>query len=288
MKVNKKNVARLKQSIYTLTLMLTCFVMSPFIFVQIWKSSAETKKPQIPKTSVSKVVEPEKDANETPPEPQKDSAAVQTEAVTTASEESVVTTAVQKSDSFSSSDASYFDDALFIGDSRTVGIRDFGTLKNADYFCDVGLSSAAAFESPSDYGQYLDDVIDSKEYGKIYIMLGINECGNDFEYTITQYRALVDKVRAHQSGAVIHIMANLHVTQSAETDVINNEAINYLNSRMSEFCDGKKVFYLDINEVFDNEYGYLKDEYTGDGVHVYGEYYAEWCDWLCDHAVVTG
>ena len=29
-------------------------------------------------------------------------------------------------------DASYFDDALFIGDSRTSGLESYGTLKNAD------------------------------------------------------------------------------------------------------------------------------------------------------------
>lgn len=37
-------------------------------------------------------------------------------------------------------DASYFDDALFIGDSRTSGLESYGTLKNADYFCFVGMS----------------------------------------------------------------------------------------------------------------------------------------------------
>ena len=42
---------------------------------------------------------------------------------------------------FVESGREYFDDALFIGDSRTEGIRDYGTLKNAQYFCHRGLSS---------------------------------------------------------------------------------------------------------------------------------------------------
>ena len=41
---------------------------------------------------------------------------------------------------FTTVDASYFDDALFIGDSRTVGIAEYGSLKNATYFADVGLN----------------------------------------------------------------------------------------------------------------------------------------------------
>ena len=294
MKINEKNMSRIKQNIYTLTLIVTCLVVSPFIFVKIWKTSAESKKSPIPKTSVSEAV-PEKDAAapvENVPTPKENSepVTVQTD-VSSAAEQEIVTTVTTAAEDeskvkFSSSDMSYFDDALFIGDSRTVGIRDYGTIKNADYFCDVGLTAAAAFDSPAE-GVYLDSIIDAKQYGKIYIMLGINEVGNDFEYTMTQYRALVDKVRAHQPDAIIYIMANLHVTASAETYSINNEAINYLNSRMAELCDGKKVFYLDVNEVFDNEYGYLNDEYTSDGVHVYAEHYAKWCEWLCDHAVLS-
>lgn len=293
--MNKKNISRMKQSIYTFTLIITCLVVSPLIFRQIWKSSAESKKApaRIPQTSS---VVTEKDAAaaaDTPDEPEKNTPAeIQTEASSAAiqeQEQPATTTeaAEDVSADFTHTDMSYFDDALFIGDSRTVGIRDFGTIKNADYFCDVGLTAAMAFDSPVD-GVYLDNIINSGQYGKIYIMLGINEVGNDFEYTITQYRALVDKVRAHQPDAIIYIMANLHVAAAAETYSINNEAIDYLNGRMSELCDGRKVFYLDVNEVFDNDLGYLNDEYTSDGVHVYAEHYETWCSWLCDHAVLTG
>ena len=34
----------------------------------------------------------------------------------------------------------YFDDALFIGDSRTVGIQQCGGIDSATYFCSVGMS----------------------------------------------------------------------------------------------------------------------------------------------------
>ena len=41
---------------------------------------------------------------------------------------------------FTVSDKSYFDDALFIGDSRTAGLQKYGTLDNADYFASPGLN----------------------------------------------------------------------------------------------------------------------------------------------------
>ena len=64
---------------------------------------------------------------------------------TKASEEPVQVEEVQpemvlKEDVFITSDSSYFDDALFIGDSRTVGLCEYGTLKNADYFASTGMS----------------------------------------------------------------------------------------------------------------------------------------------------
>lgn len=50
---------------------------------------------------------------------------------------------------FTQVDLSYFDDALFIGDSRTVGLRDYsvGNLKNATFFCHEGMSAPRATSS---------------------------------------------------------------------------------------------------------------------------------------------
>ena len=44
------------------------------------------------------------------------------------------TEAAVSSESMTTVDASYFDDALFIGDSRTVGLKEYGTLNNATFF----------------------------------------------------------------------------------------------------------------------------------------------------------
>ena len=37
-------------------------------------------------------------------------------------------------------DESWFDDALFIGESRTAGLKVYGRLGKADYFCGEGLT----------------------------------------------------------------------------------------------------------------------------------------------------
>lgn len=277
---------KFKQNTYTCLLLATCFVASPFIFHRIWKTSSEAKKKvEIPPPSIgtSETVPGEdtvSDPNYDPAgQPTSDGTPIDPSLAPptpTVSPESICT--------FVSSDASYFDDALFIGDSRTVGIQEYGTLTNADYFCSVGMMSCKIDEEYINNMNF-DQLIDSKQYGKIYLMLGINEVGNDFQYTLTQYRAVVERLKVHQPNAIIYVQGNLHVSASAETSVISNEKINYLNSLIAGLADNKKVFYIDINEVYDDEYGCLTEAYTSDGVHPLAMYYKQWCDWLCTKTI---
>ena len=279
-----------KKSSYTIILLVTIFLLSPFMIHKIWKNSEEAKKktavpPPTAQTTTAAPQEGDKPQNEEAGENTADAAGEQEGAEIT--EDSIAP--AEKADlpevQYQTVSTSYFDNALFIGDSRTVGLSEYGTLKNADYFCDVGLSAAGINDTYVD-GLSFEQKIGSKQYGKVYLMLGINECGNDFESTMTAYRSIVEKLKVHQSSAVIYLMANLHVAATAETGAITNSNIEYLNQRMGELADNKQVFFLDVNEVYTDKNGYLIPDYSSDGVHPYGEYYPVWCDWLCQHAVV--
>ena len=293
-------MSNFKRSLYTFLLAFTCLIGAPFIWVRIWKTSKELKPAKTPAPpSLSTQVKP---GNAAQPEPEKDSAEKPTEAdgkeaptgedatqqaeATAAATEAPTTASAEIYNGFILADQSYFDDALFIGDSRTVGLRDYGTLKNADYFCSVGLSATGITKNNEAVdGVTFDTKIDSNHYGKVYIMLGINEVGNDLESVLTFYRAIVEKVKAHQPDAIVYVCGNLRVSMSAETNVINNTAINTLNSMIAQLADNKKVFYIDINPLFEDSTGYLTEAYTFDGVHPLAEYYPDWCDWLCSKAI---
>lgn len=100
----------------------------------------------------------------------------------------------------------WFDDALFIGDSRTVGMSQYGRLGKADYFADTGMTVFNVLtREAADTGfvrQSLESLLSAKEYGKIYLMLGINEIGYPFETLIRQYQAVLDSIRAMQPGRI--------------------------------------------------------------------------------------
>lgn len=195
---------------------------------------------------------------------------------------------------FAISDSSYFDDALFIGDSRTVGLCEYGTLKNADYFASIGMSVYKLWDetlSVEEVGKVkLQELLNVKQYGKIYIMLGINELGCKMEKTIAENEETIQRIRKQQPEATIYLCANLHVTKarSDRDELINNKKIDKYNRKLETLTDNSEVYYIDVNEEFDDENGNLRAECTGDDVHVYAKYYQDWSEWLCENTVQRG
>lgn len=175
--------------------------------------------------------------------------------------------------------------ALFIGDSRTVGLAEYSSLP-ADFFCDVGLSARNSLKKTipvEGVGKVtLEQLLKKKQYTRVYIMLGINEIGGRLESIVKNYSEVVSFVKALQPNASVIIMANLHVTKArSDTDAsINNEAINRFNNEVKKLADSKTVFYIDVNPVFDDKDGALKDDMTSDNVHLYAKYYKEWAAWI--------
>ncbi len=187
----------------------------------------------------------------------------------------------------------YFDDAAFLGDSRTLGISDYAGLETADFYCDSGMMIFKILEDDVTYQKTgskvkMAEVLQNKDYGKIYIMLGMNELGyGDTEMYLDQYRQVLQQIREWQPKAIIYIMANLHVSReknNMETE-FNNININAKNAASASLANGTDVFYLDVNPVFTDEEGYLKSELTFDGVHLYAKHYDAWREFLLEHAV---
>lgn len=188
---------------------------------------------------------------------------------------------------------SYFDDAAFLGDSRTLGISDYAGLEKADFYCDSGMMIFKLLEEEVTYqktGEKVDlnQILQEKKYGKIYIMLGMNELGyGNTEMYLEQYRKVVEQIREWQPQAIIYIMANLHVSReknNMETE-FNNVNINDKNAASAQLANGTDIFYLDANPLFTDEDGFLNAELTFDGVHLYAQHYDVWREFLLEHAV---
>lgn len=188
-------------------------------------------------------------------------------------------------------DRAYFDDALFIGDSRTMGLYEYGDLGNAVVIADSGMSVYKVWKkeikSEDNNPETLRTLLDKYTFGKVYVMLGINELGYAFEPTVDKYRELIEQIEEAQPDAIIYLEANLHITKekSDSSDIYNNSSINRFNEAVADMAGEGRRTYLDVNELFDDETGSLSEDYTVDNAHVLGKYYVNWVDWLLERAV---
>lgn len=188
----------------------------------------------------------------------------------------------------------YFDDAVFIGDSRTVGLRDYGGLDQATFYATVGLNIydmwTEKFCEVGGKKVTLEEALGQRQYGKIYFQIGINEMGRgNLESFMQQYEASVQKFRQLQPDAVIYVQGIMRVAkEKSDADkIFNNEGICARNERIAQLADNQTIFYIDMNEVVCDEQGNLRDDLTFDNLHLLGSKYGIWVDFLKTKGIVT-
>lgn len=186
-------------------------------------------------------------------------------------------------------DEDYFADALFIGDSRTDGLRLFSPVGKASYFCKTGLNIIKLMSSDTVVdGKTLRQLLSSKKFGKIYIELGVNEGDYNTPRWLKIYADAVNEIRELQPDAIICIQAIMYVTEEygIEWKYCKKENLDEKNEGLKELCDDEYVFYIDVNEAVVDDSGHLNPEYTGDGMHLKAKYYYLWRDYIMQHAVI--
>ncbi|QNM03254.1 GDSL-type esterase/lipase family protein [Simiaoa sunii] len=192
-------------------------------------------------------------------------------------------------------DDSYFDDAVFIGDSRTVGMYEYGGLEETStFYASTGLTIYKMFDSkivavPGQKKKItVEEALSEKQFAKIYLMIGINEMGTGtVESFMKAYGEAVQHLQQLQPDAVIYLQAIMKVTteRSGQGDYITNEGIEARNEEIAKLADDEKIYYLDVNPLICDETGGMVASYTYDGVHLKARYIPIWLDFLKEHAV---
>lgn len=179
-----------------------------------------------------------------------------------------------------------FEGALFIGDSRTVGLYQYADLSGADAFASTGLNifrlQNESLNVDGVGNTTLGMLLESKKYDTIYVMLGINEIGYEHSAVLKKYGETVEYLKASGPESKLVLCANLHITQkrSQKDSIYNNERLNKLNEGIKSFADGERVFFVDVNPLFDDENGALSEAVAVDDFHLVGKYYGQWGRWL--------
>ena len=189
----------------------------------------------------------------------------------------------------------YFADAVFIGDSRTVGLYEYGGLEEiTTFYASKGLTVYKLFSSEvvpmpgQKKKKSIEEALQENQFKKIYLMVGINEMGTGtVEYFAESYGEVVTHLLELQPDAVIYIQGIIKVTteRSEKGDYINNEGIEARNQAIAQLADNERVFFLDVNPLLCDDTGGMEPSYTFDGVHLKAQYIDIWKEYLKSHAV---
>lgn len=187
-------------------------------------------------------------------------------------------------------DDSYFNDALFIGDSRTDGLCLWGTPVGCKHYSTQSMTIFRVMDSDLEAYDYvgLRALLQGMQFGKIYIMFGINECGYDTDYFAETYADVIKEIREYQPEALIYIQSILYVTQEHENNypVFATENIKEKNEAIKKLANDEDIFYLEVNDCLNDGTDHLPADYTDDGAHLRANCYYIWHDYLLEHAYV--
>lgn len=202
-------------------------------------------------------------------------------------------------------EASWFDDAVFIGDSVTLKLsyycEDHDDLGKAEFLCAGSLGYTNALWEldrednvhPTYNGEKITVDEGAKLLGskKILIMLGMNDIGlYGIDGATSSMIELTDKIADKCPDAKIYIQSVTPMVEGNSLGDLNNENIYKFDEKLKEVCAEKGYKYLDVASAVSDENGNLIYEYCGDppsddnpdamGLHFTNEGCQKWAEYL--------
>lgn len=199
--------------------------------------------------------------------------------------------------------ASWFDDAVFIGDSVSVGLEYYQNatkaLGNATMLCAVSFNAINALLPvsptslhPSYNGvkRLLEDNVQACGAKNVFIMLGMNGLTYSVDYTMERTERMVDNILAKNPGVNIIMESVTPMTNNSYLIPqygYSNDRINRFNDRIKELCAKRQWYYIDVGSALKDASGALRTDFCSDnysmGIHMTNSAYAVWVEYLKTH-----
>lgn len=172
-------------------------------------------------------------------------------------------------------DEEFYADDLFIGDSISTGLLNYGFLNSDQVFAQIGLNPESAHSAEYD-GYTAVTRAAELQPKRIYIMLGSNGLaymGNT--YMVQQMQILIEQLRESCPDSYIYLISIPPVTKAHESEGQETMAmVNGYNKLLKELADEMGVIYLDLCSELQDSTGYFSDTYAeADGLHFLGAAY---------------
>ncbi len=197
---------------------------------------------------------------------------------------------------------SYFDDAVFVGDSLADGFRVY---KDSTGIVNATTVTARSI-SPKSFldGGYIGaynaagvteqvvgfEAIAAANPGKIYVTLGTNALTSSMsiEEFIASYYQFIDELRLYLPETQIYVTSVPPVTAYTvdEKPGLAPERVYYANVEIAKMCYEKDLAFINLYEVLVSDSGYLREDIdASDGIHLTPSGYSEWANYLRTHTV---
>lgn len=190
-------------------------------------------------------------------------------------------------------DSNYFEDAVFIGDSITVGFGNYGLVPKSNVLADIGINLDTimnkSYISTSEGRLTAIQSIQQKQPKKIYIMLGSNGIAwAESRVLINKYKEFVNEVKQQSPISTIYICSIPPVTnskQQSDNRYANSKIASY-NKMLLEMAIDTECYFLDSQSVLTDEYGNLSAAIAEtDGMHLKMQGYKNLLDYYLKHTI---
>ena len=204
---------------------------------------------------------------------------------------------------------SWFDDAVFIGDSVSLKLKNYVTkqrqtdpafMGGAQFLTSGSLGSANALWEVSDKSVHptfqgdkmlLEESVPLTGAKKIYIMLGTNDIAvYGIDTSVENMSTLLERILAATPDAAVYIQSATPICEGAEQKQLNNENLELYNEKLAQLCLEKGYTFVDVASVLRDENGFLPREYCSDpdgmGIHFTDVACELWIDYLRSNAAI--
>ena len=192
-------------------------------------------------------------------------------------------------------DLSFFDTAVFLGDSITQGMQIYDTgLPNAQVrgYRSSGPQIIVNNATVHDYARNVDeaalDAVVAAQPDFLYVLFGTNALvtqGNEDSF-IAYYDKMIEILQQNLPGVAIYIQA----IPGVQEDVVqtrpglDNARIQTVNNMLANIALTRGCYFVNIQEALAYPAGDQIDEYeAADGIHFNPEGYGVWADYLKTH-----
>ncbi|MEG0664321.1 MAG: GDSL-type esterase/lipase family protein, partial [Clostridia bacterium] len=197
---------------------------------------------------------------------------------------------VSKEDTIKRDEDAYLNDAVFIGDSITEGLKFYLGALDTKILSAKSLNPDTIFtakvDCPDGEKRTILKGLETIEFSKVYILIGTNGIAfMEKNYMISQLSKFIDDIKKIKPNCAIYLQSMTPVTKKKyESDNrFSLENISQYNLQLKELSLKKQIYYLDINSLFSGQDGYLPSDQSPDGIHFYKNQYKTWYEFILTH-----